>query len=93
MTGTILSVVFFHVDLSSRLQVGYTVLQDYIFYLIYGMLTAELLLSILAWHREEDDAYVNRLFWIMRIMYPLAIVLGTIIIAWAFGVNLGDLAG
>jgi hypothetical protein len=87
MTGTILSVVFFHVDLSGRLDVGYTVAQDYIFYLIYGMLTVELLLSIIAWHREEDDHYVSRLFWIMRITYPLALILGTAIVLWVFGIN------
>ena len=93
MTGTILSVVFFHVDLSGRLRVGYTVAQDYIFYLIYGMLTAELLLSILAWHRESDDAAVSRLFWIMRIMYPVALIIGTAIILWAFQINIQDLIG
>ena len=93
ITGTILSVVFFHVDLSGRLRVGYTVAQDYIFYLIYGMLTVELLLSIIAWHKEDDNLYVSRLFWIMRIIYPLALVLGTIIILWAFGINPQDLLG
>lgn len=93
MTGTILSVVFFHVDLSGRLRVGYTVTQDYIFYLIYGMLTVELLLSIIAWHKEEDDHYVSRLFWTMRIIYPFALVLGTAIILWVFGINPQDLLG
>ena len=87
MTGTILSVVFFHVDLSGRLRVGYTVAQDYIFYLIYGMLTIELLLSIIAWHKEEDSAYVSKLFWIMRIIYPLAMALGIALIFWIFKIN------
>jgi predicted membrane channel-forming protein YqfA (hemolysin III family) len=68
MTGTILSVVFFHVDLSSRLRVGYTVAQDYVFYLIYGMLTVELLLSVIAWHREKDERSVSRLFWIRKLI-------------------------
>jgi ABC-type branched-subunit amino acid transport system substrate-binding protein len=91
MTGTILSVVFFHVDLSGRLRVGYTVAQDYVFYLIYGMLTVELLLSILAWHKENDEHYVSKMFWIMRIIYPLALLIGTFIILWAFNINPQDL--
>ena len=91
MTGTILSVVFFHVDLSGRLRVGYTVAQDYIFYLIYGMLTVELLLSVIAWHKEKDDEAVSRLFWIMRIIYPLALIFGGAAVFWVFKINLQDL--
>ena len=91
MTGTILSVVFFHVDLSGRLRVGYTVAQDYIFYLIYGMLTVELLLSIIAWHKEDDNQYVSRMFWVMRVIYPLALVIGTALVLWIFGINPQDL--
>lgn len=91
MTGTILSVVFFHVDLSGRLRVGYTVAQDYFFYLIYGMLTVELLLSILAWHKENNEQYVSKMFWIMRIIYPLALVIGMAIILWVFNINPQDL--
>ena len=91
MTGTLLSVVFFHVDLSGRLRVGYTVAQDYIFYLIYGMLTVELLLSIIAWHKEADERSVSRLFWAMRIVYPLVLVVGTVIVLWIFKINPQDL--
>ena len=93
MTGTILSVVFFHVDLLGRLRVGYTVAQDYIFYLIYGILTVELLLSIIAWHKEDDDGSVSRLFWAMRILYPLVLVVGSAIVFWAFGINPKDFLG
>ena len=91
MTGTILSVVFFHVDLSGRLRVGYTVAQDYIFYLIYGMLTVELLLSVIAWHKEDDESSVSRLFWIMRVIYPLVLVIGAVTVFWAFKINPQDL--
>ena len=88
MTGTLLSVVFFHVDLSGRLRVGYTVIQDYLFYIIYGMLTVELFLSIIAWHKQDDEKTVKKLFWSMRIIYPLAIVLGSVIVLWAFKITL-----
>ena len=84
MTGTLLSVVFFHVELSDRLRVGYTVIQDYLFYIIYGMLTVELFLSIIAWHKKEDKKIARRLFWVMRAIYPLAIILGSFIVLWAF---------
>jgi ABC-type branched-subunit amino acid transport system substrate-binding protein len=88
MTGTLLSVVFFHVDLSGRLRVGYTVIQDYLFYIIYGMLTVELFLSIIAWHKQDDEKTVKKLFWSMRIIYPLAIILGSVIVLWAFGITI-----
>ena len=86
MTGTLLSVVFFHVDLSGRLRVGYTVIQDYLFYIIYGMLTVELFLSIIAWHKKDNEKVARALFWLMRAIYPLAIVLGSVVVLWAFGI-------
>ena len=86
MTGTLLSVVFFHVDLTGRLRVGYSVIQDYLFYIIYGMLTVVLFLSIIAWHKKDDEKVARILFWVMRIIYPLAIILGPVIVLWAFGI-------
>ena len=86
MTGTLLSVVFFHVDLTGRLRVGYSVIQDYLFYIIYGMLTVVLFLSIIAWHKKDDKKVARILFWVMRIIYPLAIILGPVIVLWAFGI-------
>jgi len=88
MTGTLLSVVFFHVDLSGRLRVGYTVIQDYLFYIIYGMLTVELFLSIIAWHKQDDEKTVKKLFWSMRIIYPLAIILGSFLVLWVFRITI-----
>ena len=87
LTGTVLSVVFFHVDLSSHLDVGYNVALDYAFYIIYALLTAELLLSIIAWHKETDDIVTKRLFWAMRILYPLVLVAGTIIIVLVYNIG------
>jgi branched-chain amino acid transport system substrate-binding protein len=88
MTGTVLSVVFFHVDLSSRLNVGYNVALDYAFYIIYALLTTELLLSIIAWHKEENDTVTNRLFWAMRIMYPLVLAVGTVAIILVYKIKI-----
>lgn len=80
--------VFFNVDLSGRLRVGYTVIQDYLFYIIYDMLTVEFFLSIIVWHNQDDENTVKRLFWSMRIIYPLAIVLGSVIVLWAFRITI-----
>ena len=82
MTGTVLSVVFFHVDLSGRLNVGYTVAMDYAFYAIYVLLATELFLSIVAWHKitkNDKDMSVRYLFWFMRALYPIVFILGTIL--------------
>jgi heme A synthase len=51
------------------------------------MLTVELFLSIIAWHKQDDEKTVKRLFWGMRIIYPLAIILGSVIVMWAFGIT------
>jgi heme A synthase len=40
------------------------------------MLTVELLLSILTWHKESNEQYVSKMFWIMLIIYPLALAIG-----------------
>lgn len=86
MTGTVLSVVFFHVDLSGRLNVGYTVALDYVFYVIYALLAAELFLSIIAWHKSVNDKAANSIkyiFWLMRILYPVVLI-GVIIFSVIF---------
>lgn len=88
MTGTVLSVVFFHVDLSGRLNVGYNVALDYAFYIIYALLTTELLLSIIAWHKETNDVVTKRLFLVMRILYPLVLVAGAIVIVLVYNIKL-----
>ena len=83
LTGTVLSVVFFHVDLSGRLNVGYTVAMDYAFYAIYGLLAVELFLSIVAWHKitkNNKDMSVKYLFWFMRALYPIVFGVGTMLI-------------
>lgn len=86
MTGTVLSVVFFHVDLSGRLNVGYTVALDYAFYAIYALLATELLLSIITWHKssgEAEDKTIKIIFLAMRILYP-TVFIGMIILAIAY---------
>ncbi len=94
MTGTVLSVVFFHVDLSGRLNVGYTVALDYAFYAIYGLLATELFISIIAWHKstqEGNEKIISVLFWTMRVLYPLVLIGGTVAAILFYDVNLTGL--
>lgn len=84
MTGTVLSVVFFHVDLSGRLNVGYTVALDYAFYGVYFILVLTTLLSIIAWHRAETEKDVSKLFLFMRLFYPIFIVAGGALLLLAY---------
>lgn len=91
MTGTVLSVVFFHVDLSGRLNVGYTVALDYAFYAIYALLAIELFISIVAWHKsttEGNEKIISVLFWAMRFLYPLILIGGVIVMIFAYDITL-----
>lgn len=91
MTGTVLSVVFFHVDLSGRLNVGYTVALDYAFYAIYALLASELFISIVAWHKsttEGNEKMISVLFWAMRMLYPIVLVGGVIAMIFFYDITL-----
>ena len=91
MTGTVLSVVFFHVDLSGRLNVGYTVALDYAFYAIYALLATELFISIIAWHKstkEGNEKIISILFWTMRILYPVVLVGGIFAMIFFYDITL-----
>lgn len=84
MTGTVLSVVFFHIDLSGRLNVGYTVALDYAFYGVYFILVLATLLSIVAWHRAENEKSTRELFIFMRLFYPAFIIIGGLLLLWVY---------
>jgi ABC-type branched-subunit amino acid transport system substrate-binding protein len=95
MTGTVLSVVFFHVDLSGRLNVGYTVALDYAFYAIYALLATELFISIIAWHKsakDENDKSIKILFWAMRLLYPIVLIGGAIAIIYFYDVSIAGIS-
>ncbi len=77
MTGTVLSVVFFHVGLAGQLNVGYTVALDNVFYIIYALLATALFLSIIAWHKSaknEESKAISQIFWFMRLLYPIVLI-------------------
>lgn len=84
MTGTVLSVVFFHVDLSGRLNVGYSVALDFAFYGVYFILVLITLLSIVAWHRAEAEKGILGLFLFMRLFYPAFIIIGGLLLLLAY---------
>ena len=87
MTGTVLSVIFFHVGLADRLNVGYSVALDYVFYTIYALLATEVFLSIIAWRKTSKnnvDMSVKYLFWFMRALYPIVFVVGVTLMIIAY---------
>lgn len=76
LTGTVLSIVFFHLDVSNDLGVSYTVALDYVFYILYAMFALQLLLGLVAW-RVEAERVKRFTIGIVRLSYP-AITLCTI---------------
>jgi len=90
MTGSVLSIVFFHVNLSNRLNVGYNVALDYVFYATYLLFILELITVVFAWHRHQNDeqkAYKRMIF--ARFLYPAYLLVGTAIFAWVYVLPFG----
>lgn len=86
MTGAVLSIVFFHVNLSSRLNVGYNVALDYVFFATYLLLILELLLSIIAWHNEQekDERRARGLMTWARVIYPVYLISVGALLIWLY---------
>ena len=85
MTGSLLSIVFFHVNLSGNLNVGYNVALDYVFYATYILFILELITIVLAWHRNKKDenlAYGYMVF--ARILYPSYLLIGILFFLWFY---------
>ena len=74
VSGLLLAVVFYHLSLIDRLpkSVGYTVLLDYAFYVVYALLGLQLLIIVLG-NSERFKAYgieVYRLMFWGRVAFP-----------------------
>lgn len=50
LSGSILTIAFFHLGVSSGLKVGYTVALDYAFYAFYAIILISLLVTMLEWY-------------------------------------------
>ena len=50
LTGSILTIAFFHLGVSSNLRVGYTVALDYSFYAFYAIIMIGLLTTMVEWY-------------------------------------------
>jgi hypothetical protein len=59
---------------------------DYAFYAIYGLLVLELLISILAWRKQDNENLVRALLTTGRIIYPLIVIGGGAWMVWYYGV-------
>jgi len=85
MTGSLLSVVFFHVNLSSSLNVGYGVALDYVFYGTYLLFILELITLVIAWHRQpRDEELAYRFIIFARILYPAYMLIGGLLFSWIY---------
>lgn len=85
MTGSVLSIVFFHVNLSNRLNVGYNVALDYVFYATYLLFIVELMTVVFAWHRHQtDEPQARRRMIFARFLYPAYLGIGTAIFLWIY---------
>lgn len=85
MTGSVLSIVFFHVNLSNRLNVGYNVALDYVFYGTYLLFILELITVVLAWHYHQDDektAHKRMVF--ARFLYPAYLFIDGGLFLWFY---------
>ncbi|MUH00276.1 hypothetical protein F7734_51610 [Scytonema sp. UIC 10036] len=80
VSGLLLAIVFYHISLIDRLpnSVGYTVLLDYAFYVVYALLGLQLLLVVLG-NNERIKLYnidTNELVRFGRIAFP--VIIGTV---------------
>jgi branched-chain amino acid transport system substrate-binding protein len=83
MTGSVLSIVFFHVNLSNRLNVGYNVALDYVFYGTYMLFIIELMIVVIAWHHHQtDEKIAHKRMVFARAIYPLYLVVGGVYFLW-----------
>ena len=65
LTGSILTIAFFHLGVSSSLKVGYTVALDYAFYAFYAIIMISLLTTMAEWylhvHKEKLEQQTEEL--------------------------------
>jgi branched-chain amino acid transport system substrate-binding protein len=86
VSGLLLAVVFYHLNLTDRLPktVGYTVLLDYAFYIVYALLGLQLLIIVLT-HSKRIKSYgidASHLISWGRIAFPSIIGVSTIYLGW-----------
>ena len=91
ISGILVAVAFFHLNLANGLPVGigYAVVLDYAFYMIYSLIIFELLLVVIG-QRENivnNDYAKKRLVLTGRIVYPLVFFTTSIIISLLYGVT------
>jgi branched-chain amino acid transport system substrate-binding protein len=83
LTGTVLSIVFFHLDVSNDLDVSYTVALDYVFYVLYAMFVIQLLLGVIAWHTQGEGMKKSILF-VVKLSYPAVILLTAVTLLYIY---------
>ncbi|MDB9312749.1 extracellular solute-binding protein [Spirulina sp. CS-785/01] len=91
VSGLLLGVVFFHVGLKSELPdgIGYIIALDMFFYVIYGLIAAQILLVVailrfkdhLEWKKK-----LNRIVKYFRLLFPAYILGAALFIGWFYNI-------
>ncbi len=89
ISGTLMAVVFFHLSLASALPDGisYAVALDQAFYVIYGLITFQLLLVVIA-QRETvngNEIALKRIVLTGQVVYPIVFLIAVILMADIYG--------
>ena len=87
VSGTLVAVAFFHLSLANGLPsgIGYAVLLDYGFYVIYGLIIFQLLLVVIGQRIKENQVALKRLVLTGRIVYPMVFLICGASVAYFYG--------
>jgi branched-chain amino acid transport system substrate-binding protein len=89
VSGTLVAVAFFHLSLANGLPsgIGYAVVLDYGFYVIYGLIIFQLLLVVIGQRKDikENSFAVQRLVLTGRIVYPIIFLICGSLLAYFYG--------
>ncbi|MDM8558434.1 extracellular solute-binding protein [Candidatus Parabeggiatoa sp. HSG14] len=89
VSGTLIAVAFFHLSLGSALPegIGYAVVLDYGFYVIYGLIIFQLLVIVIGQHDhiKENPAALKHLLLTARLVYPAVFLTVSILAVYFYG--------
>jgi len=94
VSGTLVAVAFFHLSLANGLPtgIGYAVVLDYGFYVIYGLIIFQLFLVVVG-QREvirENKQSQQKVLLLGRIVYPVVFMCAGIITFYVYGNNIAE---
>ena len=89
VSGTLLAVAFFHLSLANGLPegIGYAVVLDYAFYVIYGLIIFQLFLIVIGQHKtiKQNEVMLKRIVITGRTVYPLVLLIAMMSTVYFYG--------